>query len=181
MLINLRRKFNSFVSDERFSEILTGSVWSFSARVLATGFGLLTSIIIARIYGAEMVGIVAIIQAFLMFASIVTVLGTNISILRLIPEHVVKYSVTSAFKVYRKVQYFVVSASLLAGVLLFCASDLIATKVFAKPHLSFYFALAAGFVVFKSLAVLNTEAARAQVEDRHLAEAELVFAAERAR
>jgi O-antigen/teichoic acid export membrane protein len=160
MIATLRRKFKSLTSDKKFSEILTGSVWALAARVVATVLGLVTSIIIARMYGAEMVGILAVIQAFLMFATIVTVLGTNMSILRLIPEHVAKYSVTSAFKVYRKTQYFVGGGSLLVGVVLFFASDLIAAKIFAKPHLSYYFTLASGVVVFRSLMDLNTQAIR---------------------
>ncbi len=160
MLAVLRRKLDHFVSDERFSEILAGSAWSFSSKILATGIGLLTSVLVARIYGADMVGILAIIQAFLTIATIVTMLGMNTSILRLIPEHVVKYSVTSAFNVYRKIQYFVVSASILVGILLYATSELIATKLFSKPYLSSYFALAAAFVVFRSLADLNTHAVR---------------------
>jgi hypothetical protein len=35
-----------------------------------------------------------------------------------------------------------------------------ADKVFSKPHLSFYFALAAVFIVFKSIMLLNTQAVR---------------------
>jgi O-antigen/teichoic acid export membrane protein len=42
----------------------------------------------------------------------------------------------------------------------FFGSDLIADKIFSKPHLSFYFGLAAVFVVFKSLKLLNTQAVR---------------------
>ncbi|MCK5640509.1 MAG: oligosaccharide flippase family protein, partial [Gammaproteobacteria bacterium] len=156
----LREKINNLISDEKFSEILTGSVWALAARMLSAGLALVTSIMIARIYGAEMVGILAVIQVFLMFASMVTVLGTDTSILRLIPEHISKYSTTSAFKVYRKTQYFVGAFSILTGGLFFFASDLIAVKVFTKPNLSFFLALASGFVVFRSLMELNTQAVR---------------------
>jgi O-antigen/teichoic acid export membrane protein len=128
--------------------------------VIATGLGLIASIIIARVYGAEMMGIVAVINSFLLLATIFTVLGTNTSILRLIPEHLVKYSATSAFKVYRKTQLMVIGVSILTGTLFFFGANLIADKVFNKPHLSFYFALAAVFVVFKSLMLLNTSAVR---------------------
>ncbi len=139
---------------------MTGSAWALSARVLATGFGLISSIIIARFYGAEVVGIVAVVNSFLILASIITVMGTNISILRLIPEHLVKYSYSSAFKVYRKTQYTVIGSSLISGTVFFLCADLIANKMFSKPHLSFYFALAAMFVIFKSLVMLNTMAVR---------------------
>lgn len=160
VISSLRARFHDFLSDERFSEILTGSLWAFGARVLATGLGLIVSIMTARLYGAEMVGIMAMIQAFLLMATIVTVLGTDTSILRLIPEHVAKYSVTSAYYVYKKTQYFVGGVSLLVGVFLFISSDFIAQPIFGKPQLSFYFSLAPGFIFFRSLMDLNAQAVR---------------------
>ncbi len=160
MIDLLKSKFHNLVSDKKFSEILTGSAWALSARVLATGMGLISSIIIARFYGAKVMGIVAVMNSFLLLATIFTVLGTGTSILRLIPEHLVKYSPTSAFRVYRKTQFMVIGISLVTGALFFFGSQLIADRVFSKPHLSFYFAIAAMFVVFKSLMLLNTQAVR---------------------
>lgn len=107
-----------------------------------------------------MVGLVAIINSFLMLTTIFTVMGTNTSILRLVPEHLIKHSPTSAFKVYRKTQYMVIVVSIVSGVVLFYSSHLIASMLFAKPKLSYYFALASAFVVFKSLMELNTQAVR---------------------
>jgi len=160
MLTFLKLKFHNLVSDKKFSEILTGSTWALAFHVIGAGLGLISSIIIARVYGADILGIVAVLNSFLILATILTVLGTNTSILRLIPEHLVKYSPTSAFKVYRKTQYLVIGVSLFTGALFFLGADLIAGKVFNKPHLSFYFALAACFVVLKSLMLLNTQAVR---------------------
>ena len=93
----VRKKSHNLVSDEKFSEILRGSVWALGAKVLAALLGMVSYIIIARWYGAEVLGIVAVLQSFLMLATIFTVLGTNTSILRLIPEHLTKYSPSSAF------------------------------------------------------------------------------------
>ena len=156
----LKRRWANFVSDKKFSEILTGSVWALSASVISSGLAMITSIIIARVYGAEMIGIVAMITSFLSLITIFTVLGTNTSILRLIPEHMAKYSPTSAFHLYRKIQYFVASVSLLVGGLLFLFSDIVAEKLFSKPHLSFFYALSAVFLVFSSIMNLNTHAVR---------------------
>lgn len=156
----IKRKYTNLVSDARFSEILTGSAWALSARVAATGLGLVFSVIVARFYGAEVVGIVAVVNAFLLLATIFTVFGTEISILRLIPEHLVKYSPTSAYKIYRKTKLLVIIFSLVTGTLFFFTADLIADKLFSKPHLSFYFALASGFIVFQSIMRLNTQAVR---------------------
>ena len=160
MIDKLKRRWNNLISDKKFSEILTGSAWALAARIAATGFGLLTSIIVARCYGAAMVGIMAVMNSFLLIATIFTVMGTNTSLLRLIPEHLVKHSPTSAFRVYRKTQFMVIIVSLFTGTLFFFEADLIAGEIFSKPHLSSYFALASVFVVFKSLELLNSQAVR---------------------
>lgn len=160
MLTLIKHKYNNLVSDTRFSEILTGSVWALSARVAAAGLGILVSIILARHYGSEAIGLVALVNSFLLLATIFTVLGTNTSILRLIPEHLVKFSPSSAYKVYHKTQYLVIGVSLATGALFFWGSEMIADKVFSKPHMSFYFSIASVFVVFKSLMLLNTQAIR---------------------
>lgn len=156
----LRRKLSNLISDKRFSEILTGSVWSLSANIIATCLAMISSIFIARVYGAEIMGILALVNSFIMLATIFTVLGTKTSILRLIPEHIKKYSITSAFRAYRKTQYLVAGVSVLTGGLLFLSAGWIANTIFSKSRLSSFFALAACFVVAKSIMDLNTSAVR---------------------
>ena len=109
MIQFIKTKISSLISDKKFAEILTGSVWALCGRVVSTILGFVFSIIVARFYGANVVGILAIINSFLMLITIFTVLGTGTSVLRLIPEHMMKYSSTSAFKVYRKTQFIVIS------------------------------------------------------------------------
>lgn len=160
MIDFIKRKYISLASDPRFSEIFTGSIWAFSARVIAAVLGLAFSIIVARLYGARMVGIVAVIDSFLMLTTIFTAMGTSTSILRLIPEHLSRYSPTSAFKVYRKTHSMVVVVSVIMAVVFFFGANLIAGKVFSKPYLSYYFAVASVFVIFRSMMNLNIQAVR---------------------
>ena len=160
MIAFIKRKYINLVSDARFSEILSGSVWALSGRVIATVLGLAFSVIVARLYGADVVGIVAVINSFLMLASMFTVMGTPTSILRLIPEHLAKYSPTSAFKVYRKTQWMVIGISIITAAIFFSSANLIADKVFSKPQFSYYFSLSSVFIVFQSIMLLNTEAVR---------------------
>jgi O-antigen/teichoic acid export membrane protein len=160
MIDTLKGKYKNLTSDKKFSEILTGSAYALAARIAATGLTLAATIIVARFYGAEAMGVLALVNSFLTLITIFTVLGTGTSILRLIPEHIAKYSVTSAFRVYRKTQYFVAAVSVVTGIIFFLAAGIVAEKVFSKPHLSFLFALSAGVVVFKSLMDLNTQAVR---------------------
>lgn len=128
--------------------------------MLATILGLVTTVIIARMYGADILGIVAVLQSFFLLATILTVMGTNTSILRLIPEYLSRYSPAAAFTVYRKTQYFVAGMSVITGICVFWGSDFLANTVFSKPHLQHYFSLAAIFVFFNSLMLLNQQAIR---------------------
>jgi O-antigen/teichoic acid export membrane protein len=160
MLSFIKRKYHNLTYDTRFYEIFTGSVWALSARVIAAALGLTFSLIVARLYGAKVVGTVAVINSLIMLATIFTLLGTNNSILRLIPEHLAKYSPTSAFWVYRKTQYMVIAVSVLTAVFLYFGANLLADKLFSKPNLSYYFALSSVFVVFQSIMNLNTQAVR---------------------
>jgi O-antigen/teichoic acid export membrane protein len=160
MFRNLKHRIDNLLQDNRFSEILTGSFYSLFAKVIATLLSMITSIIIVRLYGADMMGVVAVLNSFLMLSTIFTLLGTNTAILRLIPEQLVTFSAKSALQVYRKTQYMVITTSLVTGILLFFGSDIIAEKLFSKANLSFYIKLASMFVLFKSMMLLNTQAVR---------------------
>ena len=107
-----------------------------------------------------MLGMVRCIDSFIQVGTILALLGTDTSILRLIPEHFAKYSATSAFRLYRRTQFLVFGVSVAVGCVLLVSSDEVATAVFGKPHLSKYLALAAGFLVFQAIANLSTQAVR---------------------
>lgn len=160
MFDKVKRRFKGLDAEDHFAEILAGSFWALGSKASASVLALATGATVARIYGPETLGTLAVISSILTLAAIFTVLGTNTSILRLIPEHLAKYSPTSAFKVYRKTQYFVAATSTVTASLLYFSSDFIAESIFDKPHLKGYLALAAGFVVFKTLMLLNTNAVR---------------------
>ena len=160
MITLLRSKLNNLTSDERFSEILIGSVWALSAKILAAGIALISSIVVARVYGAEIMGSLALVNSFVIMTTIFTDLGTKNSILRLIPEHINKYSICSAFRVYRKTLYLVCGVSLFTGSLLFLGADWIANSVFSKPQLTAFLTLGACFVIVKSVMDLNQSAVR---------------------
>jgi len=147
--MKIKKIFDDYFKDEKFSEIAAGSAFSLGARALAMLFGLGANVIIARFYGADVIGVVALINTYLIIISIFAILGTDISILRFIPEHVSKYSFYSAFKVYRKVLGLIIILSIILSISLWFAGGIIADKVFSKPHLGFFFSIAALFTVFR--------------------------------
>jgi O-antigen/teichoic acid export membrane protein len=156
----IRKRVQNVLSDSHFKEILVGSFWALLAQAGATLLALAVSIIVARFYGAEQLGILAIMQAVMTLAMIFTLAGTGTAILRLIPEHVTRYSTRSAFVLFRQIQSFVVATSIFVGIIIFVGADLIATSVFNKPELTIIFRLLSLAVVFRSSLELSTQAAR---------------------
>ena len=157
----LKTKYQNLKSDKHFGEIFTGSAKVFGAKVIATLIGLGTSVITARYYGAEIVGIVAIINSFFAIAMIFTIMGTTTSILRLVPEYFVKYSATSAYLLYKKVRNFVIILSLAGGLIVFFTSGFIAGNIFGRPDITFLFQIGSLVLVFKSLQSFSMQGIRA--------------------
>jgi len=153
-------KTSFFLSDKNFYEILKGSFWTLSSKIIATFSSLIVSIFVSRFYGANMLGTLAIINASFMIFSIFTLAGTNTSIIRLIPEYISKFSTSSAFKLFNKTQTIVIIASVCMSLVIAFYSDSIAVHIYHKPNLSSFFLVAAWFIVFRSLMDLYTQAIR---------------------
>ena len=160
MFLKYLKKINIFKNDVLFSDIFSGSIWTLSARIGTTLLSFGISLIVARIYGAKMVGILAIIQAFLSIASVFSLIGIDTAILRLIPEHIANYSFRSAIRVYLKAQIIVIVTSIIVISVFLIKADIVANYLFKKPELTFYFRLASGFIIFKVLVSFNTQAIR---------------------
>jgi O-antigen/teichoic acid export membrane protein len=156
----LQNKYRSLTADKGFSEILTGTAWAMASRVGTLVLSLASSLIIARLYGAEAMGILAIVISVIGIVTVFSVMGTGVSILRMIPEHLVQHSPSSAFRVYRKTQYLVAGVSVVIGVMLYFLSGQIADGVFKKPEMQGVIAVASMFVVFCAILQLNQQAVR---------------------
>ncbi len=152
MIKQLKAKINS---DKNFKDILKGSSLTFIVKILSTMLGLVTSLIIARYYGAEVVGVVAIINSVLAIFGVFALMGMNTAILRLIPEYLQKYSVSSAYGVYKKALSIVFGLSFLGAITLYFSSPLISEYIFHKAYLEYFFTLAALFIGIRVIATLN--------------------------
>jgi O-antigen/teichoic acid export membrane protein len=156
----LQKKYRALTADKGFAEILNGTVWAMASRVGTLILSLASSLIIARLYGAEAMGILAIVVSVIGVVTVLAVMGTGVSILRMIPEHLVQHSPTSAFRVYRKTQYLVAGVSVFIGVMLYLLSGQIAAGVFKEPDMQGLIAIASAFVVFCAILQLNQQAVR---------------------
>lgn len=157
MIKRLKAKIGT---NKHVKEVVKGSSFTFLAKIVGTGLGLISSLIIARYYGADVVGIVAIINSVLAIFTIFGLMGTNVAILRLIPEYQEKYSDIAAKDVYKKVVAIVLLSSLLSSIILFIFSPMIASTIFHKDYLTYLLLLAAPFVMIRVLNTFNTDTLR---------------------
>lgn len=148
------------IKDKNFKDIISGSIWALTAQVGAAFFIFLINIFIAKYYGAEVLGILAVINAFLILLTTITVFGTNVSIIRLLPEHITKFSFLSAYKLYHKVLLIVFFSSITVGFLFYLTSEFIASKILDKQYLSSYFKLISFFIFFRALTIFTTQSIR---------------------
>lgn len=156
----LERQYGRLTADKGFTEILAGTAWAMVSRAGTTALALVGSLLITRLYGAESMGILALVTSVLGMVTVFTVLGTGTSILRMIPEHIARNSPASAFNIYRKTQCLVAGVSVITGLLLLAFARPIASGIFSKPHLAGLVAASAGVVLFKSIMELNQQAVR---------------------
>lgn len=157
MIERLKAKIDS---DQNFKDILKGSSLAFIAKIMSAMFGIATSLIIARYYGADVMGIVAIINSVLAIFGIFALMGTNTAILRLIPEYLQKYSVSSVYELYKKTISIVFGLSLLGTVVLFLSSALLSEYAFHKPSLEYFFVISSLFIGIQSLVPINQDVFR---------------------
>lgn len=129
-------------------------------KIMATGLGVVSSLIVARYYGPEVVGIVAIINSVVDIALIFGSMGMNTAILRLIPEYLEKYSVDDAFSIYKKIFLAIATLSVMCGTSVFLFAPWMAYSLFKKEILTPFFKLAAFFIPIIAINSLNSETLR---------------------
>lgn len=157
----LINSFNKIKQDKNFFEVFSGSIISFSAKIIALLLGLLLSLIISKYYGARELGIYSLIVSFFSITLILSMLGMNTSILRFIPEEIAKYSLKSAYKLFFKLFNITIISSLFISLIVYLFADSIAVQIFNKSYLYPVFLIASIFIVFQSLGILSISTIRA--------------------
>jgi len=150
-------------------ELLSSSTVLFMAKIVATIFGFLFNIIVARMYGVESLGIVSLVNSFLSLAVILAVLGFDTSLLRLIPEYIKKSSFFIAMQIYKRSLIIVFLCSSLLFIIISSNIEFISSFLFKKPGLSFIFFVATFFIITNAISALNTSMIRALKNINYLA------------
>lgn len=155
------RYFSSLVKDRDFVYILKSGGWVFFSQVWTVVTNLVLNYIVAKVYGAHIVGILALITSILNFAAVFGLSGLNIAALKLIPEHQVKFSATSSKAIYKQLSKLVLVNTIVLSVIIFFNAAFIADTFFNKPYLEFYVKLSALFLLPFTLQMLNESAFKA--------------------
>lgn len=157
----LLNKIKTSKKDRDFFEILSGSIWSFGAKILAVLLGLLLNLMITRLYGVESMGIFALINSFFSITIILALVGTNTSILRLVPEYIKKSSNQVAINLYLKHILIVIVTSIVLAIVFYFNAEFISNTIFSEPTLIEVFLIASLLIIFPALYTLNLSAFRA--------------------
>ena len=166
MIGSLIQKLKAFDTDDEFREILHGGIYSFIAKILGRALGLVSSIIIARYYGATIIGYVSIITTVLGLTTLISNAGMSVSILKLIPEYSGKFSEKSAFKIYYKMFVTTVAIAMVTGSILYVFSKEISNNIFQHKELEVFFMISAAMVSIFAIYSLNMSAIRAMKQVR---------------
>jgi O-antigen/teichoic acid export membrane protein len=156
----LIEKIKNKLSDKNFKDLFKSSSIVTIAKILGVILGFTTNIIIARYYGADTVGVVALVNSFIAIASLFVLFGTNTSIIKLIPQYQAKYSISSSYYIFKKSLTFIFVVGIFITVLLYFISPTIAETIFKNSDLTPYFIVASFFIFFISAKELNLGALR---------------------
>lgn len=115
--------------------ILKGSISAFIGRIFYTGFAFILSIIIARLYGAEIMGEFFLCFTVISILSVFSAMGLNNGLLKFIPiyDSEKKYEYLKGTLIL--VSLFVFAVASIYALILYFSSNLISYKIFKDPEL----------------------------------------------
>ena len=130
-------KIKNKLSDKSFKDLFQSSSIVMVAKILGVALGFITNIIIARYYGADTVGTVALVSSFISIASLFVLFGTNTAILKLVPQYTAQFSVLTAYHVFKKSLLLAMIMGVFITALLYWLSPFIAESIFKNNNLIF--------------------------------------------
>ncbi|MCK5169141.1 MAG: oligosaccharide flippase family protein, partial [Bacteroidales bacterium] len=169
-LNKIRNKIIKGKGDTDFKDIIIGGFYSLGAKIWFVIASLLTQFIISRYYGAALVGKIAIINNMIHVLTIFTVFGFNISILKHIPDHKVRFSFSSALKVYSKISKIIFAFSMISVIVVFFLAEYIAIHIFNKSDLTIFIRIGSVFILPYSLKVFYDSGFKAFKKVKKLAQ-----------
>ena len=166
MLDHLEESFKKQFKDKSFRELATGSATSFIMRMIGLVVNYLFTFMISRLYGASILGALTISQTVLSMFTIFSRLGMDTSVVKLFSANVALNKWSNVLNIYKKIIGISVPIGIVTTLILFFGADLIADKLFHKPHLAYEFRLISFAIIPMSIRFINSDSYRGLKELR---------------
>ncbi|WP_214480819.1 flippase [Bacillus sp. SM2101] len=157
----LGSKISHYTKNKDYWELIKGSGVTFILRLLSFILLYVLNFLIAKVYGAEALGIYTLSFTLLTICLTLVLLGTDTAIIRLITEYRSQYSMKHANTIFTKVMKLLLPLSVLFSALLFILAEPIAILVFQEQLLIQPFRIVSIVLPFMVMTRMYSKAFRA--------------------
>lgn len=141
--------------------IVSDSIQVFVMRIIVVAIGLTGNVLVARYYGPATLGLLALINSILVVVCMPSLLGLNVSILRIIPETQKREGQGGVISVFHKMLIIVSATGVCVTIFAIILDQFVFEDLFneiIEPYLGFVFVAA----ILRGLIILITQYARAR-------------------
>jgi O-antigen/teichoic acid export membrane protein len=157
---NIKKIKNAIMHDTDIEELLKGSSTALILKTFGMICGYIFVLLIARIYGADVVGVFALSVTLLTIFSVIGKLGFDIALLRFVADYSAQNRMDLVKEVYIKSLRIIIPFSLFLSFLLFTSSSYLAKSIFKKDILTIYFRMVSFAIIPMVFIFINTESLR---------------------
>lgn len=130
---------NKLIQDKHFSELLKGSSIAFILKIIGVGLGYIFTLLIARWYGADIIGIYALSLTLLNIFAIIGVFGFDNALIKFVAEYNSHNKFHLIKEVYHKVLTISIPLSFLLSLILFFNANFFAKIIFKNEEMMVFF------------------------------------------
>ena len=147
-------------SGKHMSHLLEGSLFNVSVSILAAGIGFINSFILAKFYGPEILGKIAVIANMAALGSTLALFGSDTLTLRMLPEQLKLNGVGGALAVYKRLSIIGIIGVVAFLFLWWCIDAWFANSASALKDTSQYTLLIALLILVAMLRKMNNKTLR---------------------
>jgi len=147
--------------DVHFGELLSGSSVAFVMRTAGMFFGYVFTLLVARKFGADIMGVFALSITVLSIASVIGRLGLDTALLKFVAEYSAQGRHDQVNGIYKKTLRIAIPFSVILSIFFYILSPYIAAYGFHNEALTFSFRIVSLAVLPSVLLLINTQALRA--------------------
>lgn len=160
LLSKIKETLHKFRTDVEYAELIRTSFMALVVRMIGVTTGFLVTVITARYFGADALGLVSICLAILSFASVLGRFGLDVALMKYVAEYATRNDFASVKSVYLSAMRVILPVSLGISLVLFFSSGFIATTILHKPYLEHLLKINAWLTLPLVLILVNSECVR---------------------